>query len=279
MRYIIKYSSARRKFKKIFGQVNHFLITSIIGLDYISKNDVRCPRDLSTVWDPKDKQASISRSREYLLKMFLASAVDSLDSYFFMINRTPSILPEDLVTIFNDNKNSRSVSAKFMHIYNRYENVDHLSEYAALIALAIQWRNNLLHFNSDNSIDAKYIKILESSEQFYKENCCGLDVKIMIEHFHSRSSPTFKETTSLIYSIHKFVEIIDASLINDLDMNIFALKILLKSNKIDLKGIERERAIQKMISMLKMCGFYEDEFRGLSDQDFVEIYDEFMRGV
>ena len=31
--------------------------------------------------------------------------------------------------------------------------------------------------------------------------------------------------------------------------------------------------------MLKMCGFYEDEFRGLSDQDFVEIYDEFMRGV
>lgn len=278
MRYTIKHSLARRQFKKTFGQVNHFLITSIIGLDYISKENVSCPQDLSTVWNPQDKQVSICRSREYMLKMFLASAVDSLDSYFFMINRNPSILPEDTMRFFDDNKNSRSVNVKFEHLYSRYANVGNLNKYAALIALAIQWRNNLLHFNSNNSVDAKYIKILESSKPFYKENCCGLDVEIMIEHFHNCNSPTFKETASIISAIHKFVEIVDASLINDLDMKMFARK-LLRINKIDLRGIERERAIKKMISWLKMCGFYEDELSGLSDQDFIELYDEFMNEI
>lgn len=45
------------------GQANHFLITILIGLDEVSKGQVKKPDTLDVCWNPKDVRASVERSR------------------------------------------------------------------------------------------------------------------------------------------------------------------------------------------------------------------------
>lgn len=95
----MKQTKARKEFKKKFGQQNHFLITSLIGLDYLENNYVECPESFSTSWNPKDKKQSVRRSRDFLLQSFLTSAVDGIDMYISMLNTAPKYVVD---TKFSD---------------------------------------------------------------------------------------------------------------------------------------------------------------------------------
>ena len=57
--------------------------------------------------------------------------------------------------------------------------------------------------NFDNEENGKYIC----------ENFCGLKVKEMLNNFNAGNSPTFKEVTSIIRAVHKFIEMLDIYLI------------------------------------------------------------------
>lgn len=86
----MKQSSARRTFKRNFGQANHFLVTCLVGLHTLENSDIiRAPVDLHAAWSPKDKASSISRSKHFVLQSFLGWAVDSLDTYLGLLNRRP----------------------------------------------------------------------------------------------------------------------------------------------------------------------------------------------
>ena len=85
-------SKERKAFKKSLGQANHFLITALVGLDYIRNNNVKCPEDFSTSWNPKNKSFSVDRSRQYILNSSMAWAVDCLDAYFSRCNQNPKLI-------------------------------------------------------------------------------------------------------------------------------------------------------------------------------------------
>lgn len=59
----IKTSAARRDFKEMLGQNNHFLITIMIGLDAVADGEARRGDEFSTSWAPHDVRRSAMRSQ------------------------------------------------------------------------------------------------------------------------------------------------------------------------------------------------------------------------
>lgn len=280
MFYNIECSRPRRRVKELFGQANHFLITSLVGLDYLSKNDVKCPESFSTVWDPRDKANSIERSRGFLLGSFLASSVDALDSYFFLINRNPKLIPVELQTEFDSKQNARSVFNKFVLVYNKYCDVVNIRNYGALVAMSIKWRNNLIHFNSSDSLDAQFINVLNSDAVFFEQQCSGLDVSLAIDHFLANKTPTFKEIASIISSTHRFIQELDHCLIADLDLKEFAFNVLSYSwderSRVRLKSVSKARAIGKIANKLVFEGFNRHASVGLGKSELEYLYDRLI---
>ena len=74
----MKRTIARKEFKEQFGQSNHFLITSLIGLNIIEKSEeIIKPEEFSTSWNPKDKNNSLSKwsNQNWMTKSGLPSSI------------------------------------------------------------------------------------------------------------------------------------------------------------------------------------------------------------
>ena len=224
-------SKPRKDVKKILGQANHFLITILVGLNYVEKNDVALPADFSTSWNPKDKSRSVARSREYALNASLAWAVDCLDAYFSKINKSPKLL-EDTDVINEIDGAGRSVYKSF-DILSKYfisgkSGKDDFLLYKSFVDLAIQWRNNTTHYNAENPIERESEKFLLEKAELIEKEFCGLKIGEALKHFNDGDSPTFKEVTSLIRAIHNYIEILDQYLLSRLDVKRYAYEILNK---------------------------------------------------
>lgn len=204
----MKQTKARKTYKKQFGQQNHFLITSLIGLDYIEKNDVACPPSFSTSWNPKDKVRSTRRSRDFQLTSFLAFSVDGIDMYISLLNRSPKYI--------HDDEFCESISTAGRSVYNKVkiisEYLDGDKRYLCLVLLMISLRNNLLHSMAENAVEQVHKKILIENKEWIAENFRGLDIDLLLKKVSENTPPSFKEVASLINASHLFVE--DLSLIH-----------------------------------------------------------------
>ena len=177
MALILQISSSRRYFKKRLGQANHFLITILVGLDGIIKDDITLSPEFSTSWNPKNKEKSAKRSAKFALNSSLAWAIDNLDAYFIMCHQKPTLF-EDRILIDAMSGAGRHVHDKFIAIYEYLErkNIESIKPYAAFVELAIQWRNNTTHFGAENKLDTKFLDELKQNKAWYKANFRGLDI-------------------------------------------------------------------------------------------------------
>ena len=246
----MKQTKARKQFKKLFGQQNHFLITCLIGLDYVENYDVKCPDSFSTSWNPKDKNQSTRRSREFLLQSFLASAVDGLDMYISLLNRTPKYV--------TDNKFEKTISDAGRSVYKKVENISvyfSINQVYKVLCLAlITLRNNLLHSMAENELSKDDCKLLLDNNDLIKEKFCGLDISDLLKKISNKEAPTFKEVASLIRATHLFVEEVDSKIICNISEDFYyeALsKYFFDEPKLFQKysrfsGTERKRLIENI---------------------------------
>ena len=72
---------ARIRFKRSFGQANHFLVTIIVGLNSIKNSDHMLPSDLPAAWDPQDARRSAERSEAFAIQGTSVFLVTALDQY------------------------------------------------------------------------------------------------------------------------------------------------------------------------------------------------------
>lgn len=221
-RIVMKKTHARRKFKKLLGQANHFLITSLIGLNYIKETEnIKKPDEFSTSWEPHNPKVSALRSRVYILNSSLAWTVDCLDSYFIMIHRKPKMIISSTFTSLMSQSN-RSVYKKAINIGN-YFSID--LRMIAMIEILITWRNNLTHNFAENQIEKKSESILLDNKSFIKDTFSGLDIEQVLKKAIKGDSPSFKECASLISVTHKFVESIDKKVLEQLNIENYAKNI------------------------------------------------------
>lgn len=259
-------SKPRKDVKKILGQANHFLITILVGLDSVKKNDITLPPEFRTSWNPKDKIRSVLRSREYALNSSLAWAVDCLDAYFTKINQSP-LLIEDVSLKSKIDGTGRSVYEKY-NMYSSYILSNNFKKedfalYKSFVDLAIQWRNNTTHYNAENVIQKENETILIKNLDLVEEKFCGLKIDETLDHFNKGKSPTFKEVTSLIRSIQNYIEILDIFLLQRLDIVRYAndlLNIFFSENINEKKSystLTKERRDIKIKNILLNWSFSE----------------------
>ena len=222
----MKTTKARREFKNVFGQANHFLITALVGLDAIEKNLIHeKPPSFSTSWNPKDRKSSAKRSRIFILKAFLGSAVEAIEMYLTQLNRKPKLLQDH-----KDDKFLKIYSSAGQSVYKKVIGVgDEIKVnpiIIGLIEILITWRNYTLHYDIDNQIREKSWEKLIEEEKYIKDNFNGLDIKKLKETWEKNKDFTFKETASLIKASQLFVEEIDEYIIQNLDIETYVLENL-----------------------------------------------------
>lgn len=250
-----------------------------MGLDGIIKDDITLSPEFSTSWNPKNKENSAKRSAKFALNSALAWAIDNLDAYFIMCHQKPTLF-EDQTLIDDMSKAGRHVHDKFIAIYRYLERkgAESIKPYAALVGLAIQWRNNTTHFGAENKLDTKVLDGLKHNNVWYKDNFRGLDIIESLNSFDDNKDPSFKEVTSMIAAIHKFVEIADEVFVKNIDVNRYIKDIFSKHNNLHLKHrilfstLTPERKISLMRTMLLSNGFSEVE-----DADSIIITEDLIK--
>lgn len=211
----MKQTPARRRFKQHLGQANHFLITSLVALDELERGPVaEGPPGLHAAWNPKDKAASIARTRTFVLKSFLGWAVDSIDMYISLLNRKPKWLRNEPLVSSLDGA-GRSVSRK-TQIVGKHFAVNLVTR--ALVDVLITWRNNVFHELADNRLQQETAAVLASQGEAIRDNYRGLSANGLSEKAEQGAPLTFKETASLISAAHLFVEEVDAAVLETVDL-------------------------------------------------------------
>lgn len=258
----LRISPARRHFKQRIGQVNHFLITTLVGLDGVKSKDFALSEEFSTSWNPRSVERSAERSARFILDASLSWVVDNLDSYFVEASRKPSIIESEALNI-SYTQADRSVNKRFELFYHEARQSDtEIDKYAALVALAIQWRNNTVHYGANNELDRVYRNFLNQHKEFYDNEFRHLDVDAMLESFDSNDGhPSFKEVTSMINAIHKYVECVDAHLLKNLDIVRFKQDLIdkhcskCKQSRRKINNLTEERKETYLKTLFRQYGF------------------------
>lgn len=211
-------SSARRTFKRNFGQANHYLVTCLVGLHTLEHSDIiAAPPELHAAWSPRDKASSIYRSKQFVLQSFLGWAVDSLDTYLGLLNRRPSYL-QDCEFKARIDGFGRSVS-KRMQAYASHYSIS--NETTALMDVLITWRNNVFHELSDNQLKPETLQALKDRAINISSKYRGLVVVSLPQKAQAGEPLSFKESASLINAVHEFVRETDEAILKSLDVGSF----------------------------------------------------------
>ena len=275
------YSPAYKDLNKKIGQANHFIITLLIGLDGIILHNSQKPEEFRTTWNPKDKKASVVRSRDFALKSSLAWAIDSLDRYLIDCNYNFSITTEPESKLFSEDKINLDdkIDSIFRNIRFSISN-EKFEIFTAMIYLAALWKEKLVHPSTTNTPLPKYTYILKTKRDVINSDFCGLDILRTIESFQSNNNPTMKEVTAFIRSICGFCQILDNFTFNsELKLTKYATHVLhryfgehLKQKQL-FPTLTEDKQIKKLSTLLMNNGFREVE----SHSDFFKLSDTFFQ--
>jgi hypothetical protein len=214
---------ARSKFKERFGQSNHFLITNLVALHHLERSEViSAPQELHTSWNPKDRKASIRRTREFTLEAFLGSAVDGIDMYLTLLYRKPNYIQDRTLESVMDGT-SHSVARK-VNAFAKHYDIEKVA--VALVDVLITWRNNVIHALAENDLQESTVKILKDFSEEIGESYRGLDPTSLASKAKRGESLTFKETASLIRATHNFVELVDTAVLARLDLGALCMRVV-----------------------------------------------------
>jgi hypothetical protein len=264
MNLYLNETAARKKFKGLLGNANHFLITILVGLDAIENHLItECPPDLRASWNPKDQKASANRARIMVLEMTLVRATDALDAYLTYARREPNIIPIDALTKSLD-ESGRSIFAKFQAVCKNYTFLD--NKINALIEVMITWRNRAVHSLSDNEVSKESWKILEENKEWLEETFQGMKFDRLLSDFNKGGPPTFKETASFVRATHQLIEQLDQHHLKELNPEKF-LKSLVAKNLTpsapkaiqSLWGRDERDKLKRVVGYLKNLGLSEEK--------------------
>lgn len=241
-------------FKRKVGSNNHLLITALIGIHKVNKDDRKLEEaNHPFSWNPEDITASINRTDEFARKASLVWIVDCFDSLlsdfvcdFYRDNTTElnELIKEsglkDLQRDYSYNEFQRSVYLKFIAISTllkketnldsfRQKNDSRLSSsgqiyfpnielIVAACDFAIQWRNNLVHFSANNDASNDSKRILKKFRDILgSKEYCSLDAERFKKDFSNNQIPSFKETAFMIRSLIDYGFCINAYWIEKVD--------------------------------------------------------------
>ncbi|WP_028033164.1 hypothetical protein [Chelativorans sp. J32] len=242
MTLYLEQSRPRKAFKNLLGNANHLIITALVGLDGIERGVVReVPRDLRTVWSPKDAVSSAKRSRRLILDMALIRAIDAIDVYLRLSVRKPALVQSDELRKDLDSA-GLSVFRKLQAVERHCPDLDMIA--FALVFLMVTWRNRSAHTEADRDAPERHLALLRSNAEEVAARFSGLDAEMLLGGYEAMRPVTFKEVASLINAAHHLVADLDALLLKSLDIEQFLKDVVwasLSDSQKDFELIEQTR--------------------------------------
>jgi hypothetical protein len=220
-------SPARRSFKKIAGQNNHFLITIHVGLAAVEGGTITIPPDMRVAWDPRDHVSSAARSRGFANKAALAWLVDALDTYIRILRDGSFIASQQLRNeLAEADSRDKGLAGRVGAVAQATRQSD--TAEAKLVEIAIAWRNRLVHQRASGNLSRAIIAAARSYADHFAENYQGMLIDELIKRAGLRPAapPTLKEVTAIIRAAHKLTERIDMELLSELNASEYLVEVL-----------------------------------------------------
>lgn len=241
-RLLINESKPRRVFKDMLGHSNHYVVTILVGLHGVASTDIVAPEGLRAAWSPKSRVSSARRSQRFALAASLAWAVDAIDAYLSLALRRPSIV--DNGQLRNELHGAgQSIAKKVDVVRSIYP--DTAETAGALVALAVVWRNRLVHSLAENELPAQLRTQLEKAAGHIERDYRGLDIERTMCAASRSDAPTLKETASINAACHSFVSGIDGRLLAELPLERYATEVLSEHF-----GQSRRRSAREQVAVL-----------------------------
>lgn len=235
----LKRTHARKVFKGLLGQANHFLITILVGLNGVRNGTARLDEEFRTSWNPRDVKRSAERSRSFVLDLALIRAIDALDLYMMLSRRKPCALTSHEFMQCMD-RTGQKIS-KRLDVFTKF--LPPLAqEQFAFLKLAIDWRNRLVHSLAGENLENSYEEVFLSRAESLRTEHSGLDVNELLTRYKARESPSFKDAASVIRLSHNAVSHFDAHLLSGLDIERYvreAIRIELTDSSNTDAGLKR----------------------------------------
>lgn len=281
---MLRRSRGRADFKKAAGQNNHFLITTLVGLDAVARGTARKQPEFSTTWAPRDAERSAERSRMYVLSTAVVWISELVDAYRKRVGSMPGVFDaSELDRITGTADDSRSVRLqRFAKELGLESSVD-----LALVRLGIHWRNGFAHGGSRTHLEGDVRGVLRKAAVPIAAQHNGLSVQKMITNEDEGAAPTFKEVATIIQASHDLIEELDTAVCRRVDPELFADAVVaehLRGRSADGEGKRlhslwqgrEDRVRDRIEHVLRLAGFAEatdedDTGSGLSDRWIIEV--------
>jgi hypothetical protein len=220
-------SPARREFKKMAGQNNHFLITIFVGLAAVESGAAVLPDGMRVSWAPHDRASSAARSREFATKALLAWLTDALSAYIRELRRPPRIATAAVETgIARADADREGLAGRVRAVAAAIGQAG--SAEAVLVDVAIAWRNRLVHQTTARKLSKPLANAALAHSAQFAELYQGLRIEDLITRAERRpaAAPTLKEITAIVRAAHKLVQGIDEAILQDIDLDPYLREIL-----------------------------------------------------
>lgn len=236
---IIKHTRARTEAKKLLGDTNHLLITLLIGVEGVRTGAVTKSPLFNVTWSPRDLNSTASRARRFARAAALSWSVDALDAYLGNLAVKSTYDLSGINSAINDQLTQRSVFRKLESISSAISLP--LTPELALTHLAIQWRNNLVHYVAENELDVEYRKKIRTClvASAVEPNKFGnIDGDRLLLDFNNNGHPTFKAVAAFVQSINTLIESIDGIILPSLKVSAY-VDGLIRSSGTTQAGVAR----------------------------------------
>lgn len=273
----------RARFKRTFGQANHFLLTLIVGLEAVKAGNAG--PTLPAAWNPINPVRSAQRSEGFAIQGTLVFLVTALDRYLgdvARLARSSSVRLAAAIDAAKENdKGLRGEIQAFADFAGGLRTVE-----LALVESAVQWRNRIIHPSSKARFNNDLCDRLLEHAQELKDDYRHLDPEQMIARFESHvESPSFKEITGMITATHRFVRVVDSAVLATLDYESF-IQSTIKRHLAEVPRDEAQkranriwgrtelRARRAIVSLARQNGFTDpedDAAHGLTDTTIEQL--------
>ncbi|RYZ70711.1 MAG: hypothetical protein EOP09_05690 [Proteobacteria bacterium] len=235
----IKHTRARTEAKKLLGDTNHLLITLLVGVEGVRSGVVTKNPTFNVTWNPRDLESTSKRARRFARAAALSWSIDALDAYLGNLSIKSTYDLSGINAVINDQLTQRSVFRKLESISNAISLP--LTIELALAHLAIQWRNNLVHYVAENELDVEFRKCIRTSlvATALEPNKFGnIDGNRLLLDFTNNGHPTFKAVAAFVQSINSLIETIDQIVLRSLSVSAYVDGLIL-SNGATPAGVAR----------------------------------------
>jgi hypothetical protein len=274
-------SSSLKYCKTLIGRTNHNLLTILVSIDTtesLDESQILIKPYARKHWRPDYTTfKSFPNSKTFISNATLAWAIDSLDSYYRLINTTPKLITNN--TLSDKLSGSQGEGKSIAHFHSIItREFSSLSPFDCnVITLAIKWRNNLIHHASENKImdplKLNLLDIYSNSDKYY-----NLDISRMITNVENSISPSYTELNAIIRTIIHYIESLDSQLINQLDVEEYIKSVLKKhftcyispSRLANYHKKRIERKINILKSILLSNGFTDTHFTIVVPNNLIE---------